>query len=66
MARDIVYGISTEQNIIKSMGVGDYISLLFSFLTANIPTIVLMAIYLGERSKINTKKAIDKMRIEDL
>lgn len=36
------------------------------FLTTNIPTVILGGIYIGERNKINTKKSIDKMKIEDL
>lgn len=63
---EMVDGVVTEHTIVKNMNAGDYIALIFSFLIANIPTIVLMAIYLGERSKISTRKAIEKMKIEDL
>jgi hypothetical protein len=59
-------GVVTEQNIVKDIGIENYIALIFPFLICNIPTAVLMAIYLGERSKINTRKAIDRMKIEDI
>lgn len=36
------------------------------FLTANIPTIILLAIYFGCREKIKRKKALEKMNIQDL
>lgn len=62
MVNDVV----TERYIVKDIDAGSYIALIFPFLICNIPTIVLTAIYLGERSKINTKKAIDRMKIEDI
>lgn len=59
-------GVVTEQNIVKDIGIENYIALIFPFLICNIPTAILTAIYLGERSKINTRKAIDRMKIEDI
>lgn len=56
----------TRYNPITGMKMGDYFALIFSFLIANIPTAILIAIYFGERSRINTKKAIEQMKIEDL
>ena len=58
-----INGVVTEQNVVRNVGVENYIALIFPFL---IPTIVLTAIYLGERSRISTKKAIDRMKIEDI
>jgi Ca2+/Na+ antiporter len=37
-----------------------------TFLMANIPTIILLAIYWGCREKIREKKALEKMNIQDL
>lgn len=42
------------------------LSMIYLFLVGNIPTIILSGIYLNERNKIKTKKAIEKMKIEDL
>ena len=46
--------------------VENYIVLFVTFLVANIPTIVLVFIYLGIREKKNMKKELDKMNIKDL
>lgn len=62
----MINGVVTEQNVVRDVGVENYIALIFPFLICNIPTIVLTAIYLGERSRINTKRAIDRMKIEDI
>ena len=62
----MINGVVTEQNVVRNVGVENYIALIFPFLIFNIPTIVLTAIYLGERSRISTKKAIDRMKIEDI
>lgn len=62
----VVDGVVTRHHFITGMEVGDYFTLIFSFLIANIPTAILMAIYFGERSRMNTKKALEKMKIEDL
>ena len=37
-----------------------------TFFIANIPTIILLAIYWGCREKIRQKKALEKMNIQDL
>lgn len=37
-----------------------------AFFIANIPTIILLAIYLGCREKIRRKRALEKMNIQDL
>lgn len=42
------------------------ISMFFVFLVANIPTAILGGIYLSERNKIDVKRSIEKMKIEDL
>lgn len=42
------------------------ISMFFIFLVANIPTVILGGIYLSERNKIDVKRSIEKMKIEDL
>ena len=42
-----------------------WISLLFVFLIANVPTIVLLCIYWGIRQKRN-RSSVDKMNIQDL
>lgn len=44
----------------------NYLSMFFIFLMTNIPTVILMGIYIGERKKIKTSKWIEKMKIEDL
>ncbi|HZK56714.1 MAG TPA: hypothetical protein VFD17_00260 [Clostridia bacterium] len=62
----MINGVVTEQNVVRDVGVENYIALIFPFLICNIPTIVLTAIYLGEKSRINTKRAIDRMKIEDI
>lgn len=42
------------------------IALVSAFLIANIPTIILMAIYFGIREKMKIKAELDKTRIKDL
>ena len=42
------------------------VSMIFIFLVANIPTAILGGIYLSERNKIDVKRSIEKMKIEDL
>ena len=42
------------------------ISMFFIFLVANIPTAILGGIYLNERNKIDVKRSIEKMKIDDL
>ena len=42
------------------------VSMFFIFLVANIPTAILGGIYLSERNKIDVKRSIEKMKIEDL
>ena len=49
--------ISTAQRIVM---------VLSSFLTSNIPTIILLAIYAVVRQKLKRKSEIDKMNIKDL
>lgn len=44
----------------------NYLSIFFIFIVTNIPTIILMGIYIGERKKIKTSKLVEKMKIEDL
>lgn len=44
----------------------NYVGLFVAFLVANIPTIILVFIYLGIREKKNMKKELDKMNIKDL
>lgn len=39
---------------------------LSAFLTSNIPTIILLAIYAAARQKLKRKSEIDKMNIKDL
>lgn len=46
--------------------VENYMALFIAFLVANIPTIILVFIYLGIREKKNMKKELDKMNIKDL
>jgi len=41
-------------------------SAIFTFLFFNIPTILLMAIYMGYRSKRKKQKALEKMSVQDL
>ena len=43
-----------------------YLKTLFLFLISNIPTILLVGIYINERNKINMRKEIEKMKIDDL
>ncbi len=46
--------------------VGFVFQVLLEWILGNIPTIVLLAIYFGCRSKHRRKKQIDKMNIQDL
>lgn len=46
--------------------VGFIFRMLLVWLLGNIPTIVLMGIYLGCREKHRRRKALDKMNIQDL
>lgn len=50
----------------EGMTLKNVLSMSYLFLVGNIPTIILGGIYLNERNKIGTKKAIEKMKIEDL
>lgn len=50
---------------IPSVG-GYIIALIFGWLLANIPTIVLLAIYFACRGKEHRNKQLDKMNIQDL
>lgn len=53
--------------IVEGMTGGEIFGLLASvFVMANIPTIVLMALYFGCREKKGRKKALEKMNIQDL
>lgn len=49
-----------ETNTENILGLG------YVFLVSNIPTVILGGIYINERNKIDTKKSIEKMKIEDL
>ncbi len=50
----------------EGVSAGFVIQLLLVWLFANIPTIVLLAIYFACREKRKKKKQIDKMNIQDL
>lgn len=50
----------------QEMTVENILGMGYLFLVSNIPTVILGGIYLNERNKINTRKAIGKMKIEDL
>lgn len=42
------------------------LEMIVSFLLANIPTVILLGIYLGCREKLRRKKQLEKMNIQDL
>ncbi len=50
----------------EGISAGFVVQLLLVWLIANIPTIVLLAIYFACREKRKKKKQIDKMNIQDL
>lgn len=50
----------------EGVTVGFVFQMLLVWLLANIPTIILLAIYLGCREKQRRNKQIDKMNIQDL
>ena len=53
--------------LVDSMTAWEIFGLIAStFFIANIPTIILLAIYWGCREKIRQKKALEKMNIQDL
>ncbi|MBN7773096.1 hypothetical protein [Clostridium aminobutyricum] len=53
--------------VYDSMGAGEILALFsVTFITANIPTIVLLAIYAACREKFKKDKEIEKMNIQDL
>lgn len=45
---------------------GFIIQMILAWLVGNIPTFVLLAIYIGCREKHRRKKQLDKMNIQDL
>lgn len=59
--------VEITENLNKDVLTSDVIiGMFFTFLVANIPTAILGGIYLNERNKINIKKSIEKMKIDDL
>lgn len=58
-----VAGVATFDSISQ---IENYMGLFIAFLVANIPTIILVFIYLGIREKKNIRKELDKMNIRDL
>ena len=50
----------------EGISIGFILQMLFAFLLANIPTLVLLAIYLACREKLRRKKQLDRMNIQDL
>lgn len=52
-----------SENISTAQRIGMMLS---AFLTSNIPTIILLAIYSAVRQKLKRKSEIDKMNIKDL
>lgn len=60
MMTDINDGVTEVTN---SLGI---LKTLFLFLVSNIPTMILSGIYINERNKVNMKKEIEKMMIDDL
>lgn len=61
-----VVGVATFTIFDSISKVESYTGLFVAFLVANIPTIILVFIYLGIREKKNMKKELDKMNIKDL
>ena len=59
--------VEITENLNKDVLTSDVvIGIFFTFLVANIPTVILVGIYLSERNKIDVKKSIEKMKIDDL
>ena len=58
--------VTTDGAAAISAPVGFFLSVLLVWLIANIPTIVLLAIYFACREKRKKKKQLDKMNIQDL
>lgn len=50
----------------EKMTTADFLEIGYLTLISNIPTIILSGIYLSERNKMNMRKEIEKMKIDDL
>lgn len=66
----LIYSIIVVLNIAEPLvdiSISNRIAMVLSaFLTSNIPTIILLAIYAAARQKLKRKTEIDKMNIKDL
>ena len=66
----LIYSIIVVLNIAEppvDISISKRIAMVLSaFLTSNIPTIILLAIYAAARQKLKRKSEIDKMNIKDL
>ncbi|MFR7349687.1 hypothetical protein [Peptoniphilus sp.] len=66
----LIYSIIVVLNIAEppvDISISKRIAMVLSaFLTSNIPTIILLAIYAASRQKLKRKSEIDKMNIKDL
>lgn len=62
----IISGFELSSIGVVKDNVVSYLYTFFIFLIINIPTIILGGIYLSERNKIDIKKSVEKMKIEDL
>lgn len=50
----------------EKMTTADFLEIGYLTLISNIPTIILSGLYLSERNKMNMRKEIEKMKIDDL
>lgn len=58
--------LTTSNNGVEPVGPNlEYLSLFFTFLVSNIPTLVLLIIYYSEKNKIKISNSIEKMKISD-
>lgn len=64
-----VYSLLTVFSLASYVGMSSwkmFSVVVITFLTSNIPTIILMGIYLGCRERLKVRAQIDKMNIQDL
>jgi len=64
-----LFGLLYPLNMVapsEGITIGFIIQMIVVWLLGNIPTFILMAIYLGCRDKFRKNKQIDKMNIQDL
>ena len=62
----VLYSLVLVMNVAAMGGQIPWGPMLAAFVTGNIPTVILLAIYWAAREKLRVKDQIDKMNIDDL